>query len=136
MAKLVKSQRWQIRHGRAGTPSSPSLPLFFQAEVGSTLTRAAQPVARQASSEWGPGSQPMARSTPHDGTYIPAHESAGVGHLGAALFQEPTMLGVYITWKILSDRNMCRPQTEPQSTSGSEKGRSGPQYILYLCFEY
>ena len=45
VAKPVKSQRWQIHQDRAGTPPSPLLPPFLQAEVGSTRTSAAQPVA-------------------------------------------------------------------------------------------
>ena len=35
----------------------------------------------------------MAGSAPQDVIYVPAPESAGVRHLGAAVFQEPTTYG-------------------------------------------
>ena len=105
-------------------------------KVKSWNSGSGNPCRHSGFSEWAPGSPSMARSIPHDGISEPAPESAGVRHLGATIFQEPTTLGVYIIWKILFCRSRCQPQTKQLSPWGWDTGRWVQQHKLYLRYVY
>jgi hypothetical protein len=65
----------------------------------------------------------MAGSAPRDGISTPAPESAGVQHLRAAVFPEPTTLGVCIICEIPFYIERFQPQTKQLSPWGWDTGR-------------